>query len=73
MHKGPVFSINFNQHLITGGKDKKLKVFKNGDFNSEPDTIKLFHYARGLDQNPDAGIILVGGRDGVIYEYDYNG
>jgi microtubule-associated protein-like 6 len=74
MHKGPVFAINCTGNsLITAGKDKTLKIFNNGDINSEPTTIKLHHYARGLDQSIENGLVLVGGRDGVIYEYDYNG
>lgn len=71
VHKGAVFSIHSNGNcLITGGKDKTLRCWNNfSSLSEEPDcVIKLNHYARGLDTD-GKGCILVGGRDGCIYEY----
>ena len=50
-HKGGVFSISsVGNSLITGGKDKTLRLFPDGNImNKECKVIKLYHYARGLD------------------------
>jgi len=54
-------------NLITGGKDKKLRVFPGGNIKKGTPKYTIPHYARGLDQNA-SGDILVGCRNGVVYE-----
>jgi len=70
-HKGAIYSISIvGNSVITAGKDKKLKIFPDGDVtNKSAEAIKIPHIGRAIDQDEN-GNILVGCRNGVVYEID---
>jgi len=71
-HKGAIYCIaSVGDTFMTGGKDKKLRLFKDGDWKTCVAEVKLWAYPRGLDFDEEADKIIVGCKDGVVYEYGY--
>jgi len=74
VHRGAVYCIAaVGNTFMTGGKDKRLRLFRGDeDWKTCVAEVKLLAYPRGLDFDEQADKIIVGCKDGVVYEYGFS-